>query len=145
MAIVTCQHCGRPFSIRPARIAAGRGRYCSRACQGAARARQRVSVCAFCGVTFEDGRARRRFCSRECASLAAAQRVGVRERRCATCGGAFAPASPHDRYCSVACEAAGVMAAGGGRLFDDPWASGAIPPDRYGRDLYRMPDLVLGF
>ena len=64
---------------------------------------------------------------------------------CKVCGRPFTPASMQDSCCSPSCEAAHARASGRGALFDDPWASGAIPPDRYDRDFYRIPDTVLGF
>lgn len=33
----TCSHCGKPFTVTPARAAAGRGKFCSRVCRNAPR------------------------------------------------------------------------------------------------------------
>ncbi len=46
-----CAHCGETFSVIPARIAAGRGRYCSQECKRAASAYIEQS-CAECGRAF---------------------------------------------------------------------------------------------
>lgn len=141
MPIVSCLHCGTSFKVGAARMATGRGRYCSRACQAAARTLERAASCALCGGPMPHGRRGRRFCSRECAVLAASGHVAPRMRRCVVCGDAFMPATVHDHCCSVLCEVrhAGVLP------FTDPWDSGAIPPDCYGPDVFRMPDMVLGF
>lgn len=145
MSLVTCRHCGRNFDVRPARLAAGRGVYCSRQCMAAHRAQETVEAhCAYCGRPFPSARPRRRFCSRSCAGRSA-HAAGFVTRTCKVCGRPFTPASMQDSCCSLSCEAAYARASGRGALFDDPWASGAIPPDRYDRDFYRIPDTVLGF
>lgn len=143
MPIVTCLHCGSPFSVNPARLLHGRGRYCSRACHAAARTLERPERCRLCGGPMPPGRAHRRYCSRECVALAAAGQARLHPRTCVVCGRGFSPASLRDKFCGPGCEAAAHGLDHG--LFEDPWASGDIPPDCYGRDLFRMPDMVLGF
>jgi len=48
----TCLHCGSSFSVPPRSIARGQGKYCSRACMGAARYNRVERVCRGCGKTF---------------------------------------------------------------------------------------------
>ncbi len=155
MPIVTCKTCGAQFHTRPGRITAGRGKYCSRECASAARRIAHDMECAWCGKTISRKHPRQKFCSRACAASAAhaAQFGKPRERKCAGCGTMFQPVRSDDRHCASAecrmraaqerrCGAPNGNLPG---LFEDPWASGAIPPDRYGKDLYRMPDAALGF
>lgn len=143
MPVVTCLHCGTSFSVNPARLRNGRGRYCSRACHASARTLERSESCLLCGGGMPPGRPHRRYCSRECAALAAAGQARLKPRDCAVCGRRFAPATLRERFCGPGCES--LVHGAGGCLFEDPWVSGAIPPDCYGRDLFRMPDMVLGF
>lgn len=62
-----------PFAVSPARIAAGRGVYCSRKCHIAATARQK-RMCEHCGKEFMPRNLRIRFCCAKCAREAS---VGV--------------------------------------------------------------------
>ncbi|MFI3270918.1 MAG: hypothetical protein R3Y11_02290 [Pseudomonadota bacterium] len=62
---------------------------------------------------------------------------------CRTCHAPFVPLYTMQVFCSRACEMEGAVCHVS--MFDDPWFSGAIPPDQYGRDYYRSPDVYLGF
>lgn len=64
-----CEHCGEPFSVRPAK---GSQHFCSKTCQAAARAAAHIErLCVQCGQLFVITRFRereRRFCSKACVS-----------------------------------------------------------------------------
>ncbi|UZP67341.1 hypothetical protein N1030_17355 [Desulfovibrio mangrovi] len=149
MPLVTCQTCGKEFQAKPGRIAMGKAKFCSRACSAASRRATKPIPCEWCQQPMVPRRGNQKFCSRACsaAALHAAQyRKLPDQRECKQCGTGFAPATLTEHYCSNRCRKAARL--GGGPsfgLFEDPWASGAIPPDRYGRDLYRTPDIGLGF
>lgn len=73
--IVACQNCNRPFKTKPARIANGRGKYCSKQCAGYGSTKNRTNSLKemsslFCGKKFfaypYEVRNRRRFCSPSC-------------------------------------------------------------------------------
>ncbi|ABB37957.1 hypothetical protein Dde_1156 [Oleidesulfovibrio alaskensis G20] len=149
MPVVTCRHCGKEFSVPQARIRAGRGKYCSRRCSDAARTVPREIACAWCGKSVRPTHAGQMYCSRSCGAHAQAARARKGEKRtCAQCGRAFSPASNKERFCSARCRRDNDLqqaATRGYGLFEDPWASGDVQPDRYGKDLYRMPDMGLGF
>lgn len=121
--------------------------------------KKRNCICVICGKSFSPkirSRGRSQYCSRKCAG-AARQLPGA---NCLYCHAPFKRRNRTQKYCSVHCaneaaratsyRAAGRAAkkttrqTGGFALFDDPWANGCIPPDRYGND-YRMPDFGLGF
>ncbi|MFV0421103.1 hypothetical protein [Oleidesulfovibrio sp.] len=149
MPVVTCQHCQSEFSVAQARIRAGRGKYCSRQCSDAARTISREIQCAWCGKSVRPTHARQAYCSRSCGAHAQAARARKGEKRqCMQCGKHFAPVNNKERYCSQRCRRESDLqqaATRGYGLFEDPWASGDVQPDRYGKDLYRMPDIGLGF
>jgi hypothetical protein len=70
---LTCQHCGKAFSVPPSALTYGYGKYCSQQCVYAARrAAGRVRVkCQHCGKSFSIIKSRRgangrNYCSREC-------------------------------------------------------------------------------
>jgi hypothetical protein len=73
----TCQHCGGPFMIEPARVKKGRGSFCSRECRLATQQQHNTEhrcEYASCGRVFvlapnviRNGRGR--FCSRSCKDL----------------------------------------------------------------------------
>lgn len=137
---VLCQQCGREFRINDARHAQGRGRFCSKECLALHRRKDRATHCAHCGKPMHaTARPETRYCSRQC--VAAARPAGM-TRTCEVCGETFLSVPPHGRTCSTLCEA---MRGGVRPAFEDPWACGDIPPDRYARDLYRAADPVLGF
>lgn len=137
---VHCQQCGREFSVSGSRFAHGRGRFCSKECFDQHRRRDRASHCARCGRPMpQSARPETRYCSREC--VTAGRKAGV-TRTCVVCGASFISVSSYDHTCSTLCKA---MRGGVRPAFEDPWACGDIPPDRYARDLYRAADPVLGF
>lgn len=149
MPLVTCQTCGKNFNAKPGRVASGRGKFCSRKCAGTSRRVSKPVRCEWCRKEVASRHPDQKYCSRTCAASAAhsTQHQTLPEYRiCKVCGNAFPPKSITDIYCNKRCYRADKY---GNRvnygLFEDPWASGAIPPDRYGKDLYRMPDAGLGF
>ncbi|MEZ6852081.1 hypothetical protein [Halodesulfovibrio aestuarii] len=148
MPVVPCQQCGTEFYVRPARYNAGKGKYCSRKCAGEAKLKNDTVSCPWCGKQFVK-RAGQIYCSRSCgasANHAAHNRHGTEQNRCIVCEKKFTHGvSKH--ICSNAClvkHREGISNSGY-TLFDDPWATGAIPPDKYAHELYRQPDPVLGF
>lgn len=152
MPTVVCQHCGKVFSIALSRIQMGKGKYCSRECMDAARHPEReTKFCEWCHKPMFETHARQRYCSRSCAGYAQAAEARNHEiviKKCQHCGKPFPRTSAKTRFCSQECAKEFERQKRLGRgyaLFEDPWASGAVPPDCYGRDLYRMPDMVLGF
>ncbi len=144
MSISVCQYCGKGFAVKPSRKILGKGLYCSRPCYlKAKRRRTLVKCCGYCGKIFHTKRGEARYCSRSCAGKAAMHRGGGEMYYCRTCNTPFIPSYTLQVFCSRACEIEE-----GARhmpMFDDPWISGAIPPDHYGRDYYRSPDVYLGF
>lgn len=86
-ANAVCRQCGQPFRVRPAKVRAGGGRYCSVACWGAARRARRVErVCEHCRRPFAVvacyvGRGQYRYCSRACLTAARRERMPVRPPR----------------------------------------------------------------
>lgn len=113
----TCPACGAAFRVFPSKIAHGGGIYCSRACLGVSKRKERViRTCEACGAAFEmmPSSARKnagKYCSKACES---AGRRGVPKTEyvtvaCAECGRAFAvpPGRANARYCSYPCAHAG--------------------------------------
>ncbi len=148
MPLVHCRQCGKSFGAKPGRIASGRAKFCSRECAAAARRLTRTIQCEWCHKPVPQRKAMQRFCSRACAASAAHAATHGKpptHRACRTCGATFTPANHADLHCSMQCRISDMQGRGGNGLFEDPWASGAIPPDRYGKDLYRTPDVWLGF
>lgn len=108
----TCHHCHGTFKISPNRVAAGGGRYCSKACKDDAR-RPQTRQCATCGKRFAPHPSRLSqdevYCSRNCAGVARRSRVA---KVCAECGvtfeiGTARAAAGRGVYCSVACSRPG--------------------------------------
>lgn len=127
MPLVKCGLCGKEHYVRPGRIAAGRGKFCSRECASKARRNEaNEAVCEWCGISFRKKGRPQKYCSRSCAATAAHTSNRQKAFRHTMRSSVQTAESPYS-------------------LCEDPWASGAIPPDRYGRDLYRMPDTGLGF
>jgi hypothetical protein len=148
MPVVPCNQCGTEFYVRPARYNAGKGKYCSRKCAAEAKRIKQTVSCPWCGRHFVK-RAGQIYCSRSCAASAnhaAHERYGADEKHCIVCEKRFTN-GVSSKICSNTCLAKhrNGSNAGGYSLFDDPWATGEIPPDRYARDLFRMPDIGLGF
>lgn len=147
MPLVRCQQCGREFHAKPGRIAAGRARFCSRECSADARRLTRTMECEWCRRKVAQRKTMQRFCSRACAASAAHAAAHDRppeRRECRVCGRVFVPGTQAEVHCSLHCRSRDQGMPMGG-LFEDPWANGDIPPDRYGKDLYRTPDVWLGF
>lgn len=149
MPLVVCHTCGKEFSARPGRIASGRGKFCSRECSATSRRNTDIVSCQWCGKETLRKSARQKYCSRACAA-ASAHAVHFSKpqqtRPCRTCGRPFLPRTATDAHCDTRCRMADRQDSGQGYgMFEDPWANGSIPPDRYGKDLYRMPDAGLGF
>lgn len=122
MPMMSCKHCSRQFEVPPARLAAGRGLYCCKACADAAKTKPRRTRCAWCGELMPAGqRAGQVCCGRECGRAlmtnTLAQRARLNRNRQAE----------------------------GTPWFTDPWASGGISPDPYTDEPIRTPDPVLGF
>lgn len=148
MPIVPCNQCGTEFYVRPARHNAGKGKYCSRKCAANAKRIKQTVSCPWCGRHFVK-RAGQIYCSRSCAASAnhaAHDRHGTEEKTCIVCEKHFTT-GVSNKICSNACLARHRNSnnSGGYTLFEDPWETGAIPPDRYAQDLFRMPDIGLGF
>ncbi len=128
MALSICEQCGRTFQVRPSRQAQGKGRFCSRQCYFDAKRRYSFSkICEHCGKMFYTKKDTARYCSRLCAGKGRMVELG------AASGGA-----------DLVFEK-GLLRHYASGSFEDPWRSGAIPPDYYGPDNYRMPDIWLGF
>lgn len=127
MTLSICQHCGETFNVRPSRQKVGRGQFCSRQCYFDAKRRYTFArKCKFCGNIFYTKRDDALYCSRACAGKGTMELVKEKAKEQVLAGKKV-------RTRSIPCS------------FDDPWASGAIPPDDYGRDFCRMPDVWLGF
>lgn len=104
-----CLHCGTPFHVKPAVLARGWGKYCSRACKHAANS---LTVpCAHCGTPFSVYRSRLAegrgvYCSKACLRISQSPIYAP----CPRCGKDVyqAPsvrAAGKTRYCSSQCEA----------------------------------------
>lgn len=152
MPKVICKECGAEFHVRPARIASGRGKFCSRECASAARKVEGdTRQCAWCGREFVTKSGTQKYCSRSCSAVAVHAATQMRPagggRKCACCGRLFMPREAGARFCGEECRERSMRdgALSAYSLFEDPWETGAIPPDRYGKDMYRMPDIGLGF
>ena len=83
---VLCAHCGTSFQVIPSRLKHGRGKYCSPACQYAAKRAAPCKkivqcICVGCGTAFtryssklEQSKGAGKYCTRECRDL---HRVGA--------------------------------------------------------------------
>ena len=123
-----CDHCGKPFAVRPAK---GNQRFCSFACRKAQRESAHAEkVCENCGTTFIITRKRelsKRFCSKACTTsyetihgrpAARHERKETTWFNCRQCNKPF-PMKPaylteyrrkygkDPMYCSIPCSAAG--------------------------------------
>ena len=144
MPVVTCPSCQKDFHAPRSRTSQGRGRFCSRACQGAARSTLPHKVCLFCAKPIVKGRSSSVYCSRRC-SARAMYTSAPREKTCLWCGIPFTTLSLHDAFCSRLCEAKQKIALGQNWVMPDPWKEGFILPDCSDREYWRRPDEVLGF
>ena len=106
-----CLHCSNSFHVSPARLADGRGKYCSKACQKAAQPSKTVLVCHQCGVSFTKNPSQTphtgsKFCSWPCYLATQPARIAC---ICGMCGKAFnlspsaATKAGRGQYCSRAC------------------------------------------
>jgi len=130
MPTVNCEHCKKRFHAKPSQIAAGQGRYCSTRCAGMAKRQNLEDMhCAHCGAVFSPDRKRRKYCSTSCSAMATHAK-----KRGGEIKGMIWQETKKKDFSMPRFE-----------LFEDPWKSGQIPPDEYGRGIFREPDFVLGF
>jgi hypothetical protein len=106
-----CEQCGAQFETTEWRLADGRGRFCSKACQYTARKRSVIRTCEVCGKTFivwqslvDKGFGR--FCSYACKGIGLRKRVA---RVCTYCGKEFETwpcivEGGGAKYCSKECQ-----------------------------------------
>lgn len=144
MPVVTCPSCQKEFHAPHSRTRRGRGRYCSRACQGAARSAAQQKTCLFCRKSIINGRNTSLYCSRRC-SARAMYASSFREKTCLWCDAPFTAHSLRDAFCSRLCEAKHKIAQGQNWVMPDPWKEGIIHPDSFDKEYWRRPDEVLGF
>ena len=143
-----CLICGKEFYVRPSMLKAGKGKYCSRECASKAQKLKDTVPCPWCGKLFVK-RAGQIYCSRSCSAYANHALHGRQPdhtQRCIVCGKKFKHGVTK-QICSTACltrHRKGSIRRGYA-LFEAPWATGEIPPDKLGHNLYRQPDPVLGF
>lgn len=131
MPTVECEFCGKEFHTKPSRIAANKGRFCSRKCASdAAQERKPWSKCPICGKKYKKYRTDVKTCSFECGMQHAKQQKARNGK-------------PAQKRSSHSIESGNRHT--GFALESDPWATGEIQPDEYGRGLYRQVDPVLGF
>lgn len=131
MSIVSCELCGKSFSVTPSLLAKGKGRFCSRECAAESRKSQRVLTCEHCGKQVPGVRAKARFCSRECAEADARMKRAV--AACAHCGAPCTRQAQGKSYCSRACQEAALHRvsepcpyASGLRIYD-AWSGCDLP------------------
>lgn len=70
----TCERCGRNFNIKPSRVLAGKGRFCSLSCQHP----YIEGSCRHCGRRFRQRRPKHYFCNKECFNAADDRGTGYR-------------------------------------------------------------------
>ncbi len=105
----SCAVCGESYRIKASHAA--KSKYCSRACQDAARrsAPRKTTelICPQCGRPFQVMRGmanRRKFCSTSCARKAQPLTDIVHtNRQCQVCGGTFRSHRESQRFCSSEC------------------------------------------
>ncbi|MBN1461399.1 MAG: HNH endonuclease [Armatimonadetes bacterium] len=128
--IRSCEYCGASFNVRPAVVARGQGRFCSKSCANAARTvYPKTAVCRHCGDTFTyNSSSSGRYCSQSCYHSAKAARWV--ERQCEMCGKTFSVRESSlqkgdtARYCSSQCKKRGYV---GEATF--PWKTDGGWPD----------------
>lgn len=102
MIELTCQECGKAFSLYPSQVKRGKGKYCSRKCHSDAGRVERI--CETCGIGFT-ARASvvkkgwDRYCSAKCYGIAQRSQTGEASRtwrggRIITIGGYVAVKAP---------------------------------------------------
>lgn len=107
--LVSCLHCGKMFDAIPAKIAAGRGKYCSRKCWDACKKKVRlVKKCKECGGDFSPYPSANhvQFCSRDCMKLWDRKHSSYEiTKTCEHCGDNFklTPQRRNSRFCSKEC------------------------------------------
>ena len=114
MPIHVCLTCSTSFNVPPSKALAGKGTYCSKACQQAAPSTQVPCICGVCGASFaatpfriKTGRGK--YCSKACLGKAQQRRM---MKTCEKCGKTFETlrqyvARGQMRYCSRECAAPG--------------------------------------
>lgn len=117
----TCEQCGARFSVYPAIVKRGGGRFCSKGCANRNRAKPIMQTCPVCGIPFRVVPSKiktRIHCSRECTTtsnkrkwasgeIQRHRRITPNEFICAQCGDPFSRFYATDcKYCSQACQQA---------------------------------------
>lgn len=105
----TCETCGAAFLAKAAKVRLGGGKFCSRACTGAARGNPSVEMtCPVCSTVFTTWSSqRRKFCSLPCKYEGTS--MGRETLECEVCGTSYvhmlAPSRQRGvpRFCSSAC------------------------------------------
>lgn len=126
MVLVICKECDRQFSVKPAELARGRGKFCSRACKSKWTSREirgrrhhhfrrNLVFCDYCGsqirrVPYRLQRSNHHFCSKECLHiwLGKQSRKG-REVECTLCRRLFYVPYWREKksshyFCSLECQ-----------------------------------------
>lgn len=85
--ICTCQNCGQKFRLHISKIAAGRGRYCSRKCRLEGKSKKQTIIqCQHCQTEFQPKSGKGgKYCSKKC-FYAARKKGSSTERICKHCG-----------------------------------------------------------
>lgn len=76
--LVVCLACAKKFSVFPADIARGQGKYCSRQCYSADKMKNHSTSCKFCGIFYyvpPSQRKKTNFCSQSCVGKSQAERL----------------------------------------------------------------------
>lgn len=157
MPVVSCEVCSKEYYVRPARHAAGKGKYCSRKCAADAKRKKNTVPCPWCGTHFLR-RPNQIYCSRSCAASAnhayAGRGLDSKQETCKVCDKPL-NYSVATGICSHTCLAEYRASLADPKssktprcnygLEFDPWETGEIPPDKFAENIYRQPDPVLGF
>lgn len=108
----TCARCGASFSVVPAQVKRGKGKFCSKDCANAARRQHVPRVCDHCGAAYARkpsmaSRGETTYCSRECYAAARADGAWITSP-CKVCAEpmTYRRSTPR-RFCSWACRDAG--------------------------------------
>jgi hypothetical protein len=99
-----CYLCGKEFTVYPAEIRKGGGKYCSRKCYYDAHKKVEC-ICKHCGKTFLEHPSTYhlfggKYCSRECYNKS---RHGKIKLVCKRCGKEFESYKSNAKYCSIIC------------------------------------------
>jgi len=105
-----CPICGKEFKTKQSRIDDGRGKFCSRKCAQASRARPIARICRNCGKQFKTCQSqidhgRGKFCSKKCLDTSMPRLI----RTCQFCGKEFtvkrsAIIYGRGKFCSHSCQ-----------------------------------------